>query len=244
MTATRSRSRAAQARAKAQNRDRESEGRGGINTNVVIGVALAVVAIVVAAIVVFAVAGSDDESGATNQVAPAGAVTVEGAALPGFTDAATDPAVGTPVPEITAPLLGNGTEVTWASTGRPRLLVFLAHWCPHCQDDVDNLTDWLEEGNTLPTDRVDVQSISTLVDEGRGNYPVSDWLEEQSWPYPTVIDDEANTLYSTFGGGGTPFWVFVDADGTVAGRHGGELDPEVIAGLMNNLADGTFTASS
>jgi thiol-disulfide isomerase/thioredoxin len=244
MTATGSRSRAAQARAKAQTRDREPEGRGGINTNVLIGVALAVVAIVVAAIVVFAVAGSDDDSGAANQVAPAGAVSVDGAPLPQFTDTASDPAIGAPVPEITAPLLGNGTEVTWANTGRPRMLVFLAHWCPHCQDDVDNLTDWLEAGNELPTDRVDVQSVSTLVDEGRGNYPVSDWLEEQNWPYPTVIDDETNTLYTTFGGGGTPFWVFVNPDGTVAGRVGGELDPEDIADLMNRLADGTFNTES
>jgi len=244
MTATGSRSRAAQARTKAQNRDSESDGRKGINTNVLIGVALAVVAIIVASIVVVAVSGSGDDSAAANQVAPAGAVSVEGAPLVPFSDTASDPAVGAPVPEITAPLLGNGTEVTWASTGRPRLLVFLAHWCPHCQDDVDNLTDWLEEGNTLPTDRVDVQSVSTLVDEGRGNYPVSDWLEEEGWPYPTVIDDEANTIYSSFGGGGTPFWVFVNPDGTVAGRVGGELDPEVIADLMNRLADGTFTVTN
>jgi hypothetical protein len=73
---------------------------------------------------------------------------------------------------------------------------------------------------------------------------VSDWLEEQNWPYPTVIDDETNTLYTTFGGGGTPFWVFVNPDGTVAGRVGGELDPEDIADLMNRLADGTFNTES
>jgi hypothetical protein len=244
MTATRGRSRAAQARAKAQNRDNEPERRGGINTNVLIGIGLAIVAVVVASIVVVAVAGTGgNDSSAANQVAPVGAVTVEGQPLAPFTDTASDPAVGAPVPEITAPLLGNGTEVTWANTGRPRMLVFLAHWCPHCQDDVDNLTDWLEAGNELPIDRVDVQAVSTLVDEGRGNYPVSDWLEDEGWPYPTVIDDEANTIYTSFGGSGTPFWVFVNPDGTVAGRFGGELDPEVIADLMNRLADGTFTVN-
>jgi hypothetical protein len=243
MTATGSRSRAAQARAKAQTRDSEPEGRGGINTNVLIGIGLAIVAIVIASIVVVAVAGTGgNDSSAANQVAPVGAVTVEGAPLTPFSDTASDPSVGAAVPEITAPLLGNGTEVTWANTGRPRMMVFLAHWCPHCQDDVDNLTDWLEAGNELPTDRVDVQSVSTLVDEGRGNYPVSDWLEDEGWPYPTVIDDEANTIYTTFGGGGTPFWVFVNPDGTVAGRVGGELDPEVIADYMNRLADGTLNA--
>ena len=65
---------------------------------------------------------------------------------------------------------------TWTTTrsriepdGTPKIVVFLAHWCPHCQAEVPVIQQWLDEGN-LPDD-VEMISISTSANELRGQFP-------------------------------------------------------------------------
>lgn len=229
-------------RPKARSRRRAAEAEptgGGVNTNVLVGVGVAIVAVVLAAIVIFAVAGGDDGNDiGTTEVAAAGQIEVSGEPLPPFEASTDDPAIGAAMPEITAPVLGAGNRITYGdTTGRPRAVIFLAHWCPHCQNEVAAITDWLDQGNQFPAG-VDIQSISFLVDEGRGNFPVSDWLRNEGWPYPTVVDDGSGTLGTTFGAAGTPFYVFVNADGTIAGRTSGEMGPDTFAALLEQLEAG------
>jgi thiol-disulfide isomerase/thioredoxin len=231
MTATRSKD-------QGRRRSADQPQGGGVNTNVLIGVGLAIVAVVVAAIVIFAVAGGNDTNSAgSTEVAAAGEVTVTGDTLPPFTNVDGDGAVGMTMPEITAPVLGAGNRITFADTGKPRVLIFLAHWCPHCQADVRAITQWLDDGNEFPAG-VDIQSLSFRVDPGRGNYPVSTWLRDEGWPYTTLVDDESGTLDQSLGAGGTPFYIFINADGTIAGRIGGELGPDTLDTMLTELEAG------
>jgi len=221
----------------------QTSSEGGINRNVVFGIIGAVVVVVLAAVIVFAVAGGDDEASAA-EIAPAGEVQIEGEALPASDGSAglnpNDPAIGMTAPEVTAPILGAGNRVTLGNFGTPRVITFLAHWCPHCQDDVAQLSNWLAEGNQLPRG-VDLQAVSIRQAPGRDGFPAAAWLEGEDWPFQTVIDDENALIDRTFGVGGTPFWVFIDAEGLVAGRIGGELDPQVLASLMEQLKTGSLT---
>jgi hypothetical protein len=52
-----------------------------------------------------------------------------------------------------------------------------------------------------------------------------------------IADDTAFSAGDAFGLNAFPFWVFVDADGTVAGRLTGELPPEAITQLAESLTD-------
>ncbi|MEK7251689.1 MAG: hypothetical protein AAB198_00340 [Actinomycetota bacterium] len=160
-----------------------------------------------------------------------GAPVVTGTALPPASDG-TDLALGLPIPEVVG---GNfdGDEVTITRDGRPKILVFLAHWCSHCQAEVPVVVDWIEAGN-LP-EGLDLIGIATSTASTRPNFPPSEWLEREGWALPTIVDDADFSVGNTFGLDAFPFWVFVAPDGTVAGRTSGELEPETISEIAATL---------
>ena len=152
---------------------------------------------------------------------------VSGPPLPLFESPSGDPAVGQTIPTVTSP------TASIQLNGKAKILLFLAHWCPHCQAEVPVVQDWVEGGN-LPGD-VDLVSVSTGIDPNRPNYPPSEWLEREGWTSPVIVD-ESGAVADAYGLSAFPYWVFVNADGTVAGRLTGELatsdlDP-IVAGLQ------------
>ena len=152
---------------------------------------------------------------------------ITGASLPAFQSPTSDPAVGTAIPEVTAP----GASIT--VDGTAKVLLFLAHWCPHCQAEVPVVQDWVDGGN-LPAD-VQLVSVSTAIDPSRPNYPPDEWLDREGWTAPVIVD-EAGTVADAYGLSAFPFWVFVNADGTVAGRLTGELTPQQLDEVVASLA--------
>ena len=77
-------------------------------------------------------------------------MTVEGSALPPLPDSGDDPAVGLTAPVLTGESF-DGSAVTTASEGGPVMVVVLAHWCPHCNDEIPRLIG-LEEDGRFPDD--------------------------------------------------------------------------------------------
>lgn len=115
----------------------------------------------------------------------------------------------------------DGSEVVIASDGTAKAILFVAHWCRHCQAEIPRVQTWLNE--TGGVQGVDIYSVSTSASSGRSNFPASEWLASEGWTVPVIRDDKDNTVVQTFGGVGYPFWVFVNADGKVALRTSGEL---------------------
>ena len=54
-------------------------------------------------------------------------------------------------------------------------VIFLAHWCPHCQAEVPLLSPYLA-GDDAP-EGLQTVAVSTGVDSTRDNYPPDQWLE-------------------------------------------------------------------
>ena len=187
-------------------------------------VAAVIAAVVVLAGVIAIVAGDDDDQAVPAGVEQVRPVEVEGTTLPTLTDGQ-DPAIG-----MTAPVLRgasfDGTPETTAGDG-PRLLLFVAHWCPHCRREVPLLVSWAASGGV--PDGVDVRVISTAVEADAPNYPPSTWLEDEDVPWPVIADDAAGTGSLAMGLPGFPYFVLLRADGTVAWRGSGEIDPTELA---------------
>lgn len=161
--------------------------------------------------------GSTDAAEAPEaSIAP---VTVDGGPLPPFAPAGADPAVGEPAPVLRGTTL-DGDEITVPTSGRPAVLLFVAHWCPHCQAEVPEVQDRLDDG-ALP-EQVDLVTVSTGIDPDRPGYPPSAWLAREGWSAPTVTDSHSDAAEG-YGLSSFPYWVVVDADGDVVARHAGRV---------------------
>ena len=185
---------------------------------------VAVAALVAAAAAAAIFIGRDGES--EEPGAEASAVSVAGTALPPFDgDAGADAAAGMDVPGISGSTL-DGAPITIPRGEGPQVLVVLAHWCPHCQNEVPRLVDWMRAGEA-PVG-VAFYAVATANDSNADNYPADAWLEREGWQVPTLLDDDARTAGNALGTTGFPYFVFVDAEGKVAGRHAGELGVEAL----------------
>jgi cytochrome c biogenesis protein CcmG, thiol:disulfide interchange protein DsbE len=110
------------------------------------------------------------------------------------------------------------------------VIFFIAHWCPHCQREVPLIVKWQQEGK-LPTN-LTYYAVSTAVDSKRANYPPSEWLAKEKWPFPVLADDKDSTAVTSFGLSGFPFFVVVNADGTIGGRASGEKELEELLAIL------------
>jgi thiol-disulfide isomerase/thioredoxin len=163
--------------------------------------------------------GTSTSSGSASQTR---AVTLTGAALPSYNStAATDPAVGAAIPTLSGTSLLTGGPVTVTNDGKPKVLLFVAHWCPHCQREVPLLAGDLNK-TPLPAG-VEMYTISTGVNASAPNYPPSQWLTGVKWPTPVIADDANSSAAQAFGLSAYPYFVFVDAQNHVVARSSGEM---------------------
>ncbi|MDE2991342.1 MAG: TlpA disulfide reductase family protein [Chloroflexota bacterium] len=144
---------------------------------------------------------------------------VTGDPLPAFSPTAPDRALGLPAPEVRGTNFA-GSSVAIVNDGRLKAVVFLAHWCPHCQREVPDVQQWVDAGGK-PTS-VDIYAVATAIDQTRSNYPPDAWLEREGWTSPVLVDTNDSVLRA-YGLTGFPTWVFISADGTVALRVAGAL---------------------
>ncbi len=127
----------------------------------------------------------------------------------------------------------DGSEVTITNDGRAKAIVFLAHWCPHCQVEVPKIQEWLDNGGSV--DGVDLYSVVTAIDSTKPNYPPSAWLEREHWTVPVIRDDQSGIAHRAYGSGGFPYWVFTNSDGTVALRAAGEVEISEFVSILESL---------
>ena len=189
------------------------------------------VGIVVAlAALLFAAFAMGDEAGPSVEEV-AGSPEVSGEPLPATEDLENDPARGSEAPVVTGTDF-DGQQVT-VGDGDAEIIIFLASWCPACRDEVPELVEWLE-GDNLP-DGVELNAVVTGLADDRPNWPPQDWLEDEGFDRPVVVDDADGTAAAAFGLTATPYWVAVQ-DGTVVQRVAGQLPMEVVEQLAEALA--------
>lgn len=180
-----------------------------------------------------ATAGSQDSAGGSipgaDTVAPP---VITGAALPRFESPIGDPAIGLPAPAVDGASF-DGRPTAIDPGARPTVVVFLAHWCSHCQAEVPLLQAWIAAGGV--PDGVDVLSVVTAIDASRPNHPPDAWLAREGWTVPVIVDP-ADEVAAAYGLAAFPFWTFIGADGTVRARAAGELDVQQLGAIIEGLA--------
>jgi thiol-disulfide isomerase/thioredoxin len=195
--------------------------------------------IVVVAIVVAVVAGGGGGDSASATKFETAAVKITGTPLPTYDSATSpDPAVGKTVPTLQGKSVFDGSPVTIgpdSGGGQPQLILFVAHWCPHCQAEVPRIVDWAKQG---VFDGVKVSAVATGTNPTYPNYPPSAWLKDKGWPFPVMADSKAGSGAEAYGLSAYPYFVFVHPDGTVAGRGTGELPEDQVKADVDALKAG------
>lgn len=183
--------------------------------------------IAVAVVVALVVTGGDDQSTEVVQMQP---VEVSGT-LPTFAQTDNDPAAGMTAPAATGKDFA-GVSQQLPRSATPTMIVFAAHWCPHCQKEVPLIVDWMKQGKHGD---VDVVLVSTGTNVDAPNYPPSGWLFDEQWKGRVIADDARSSLAGAYGLKGYPYIVFVDASGKVVRRMSGEQPVEVLDAAVSAL---------
>ncbi len=202
----------------------------GPDRRIVVGAVVGAVIVALAAIVVVASRGDDSAPAAAK--AEYGAVDVAGPALPSLPDTGADPAVGSTAPAITSETPSGTVTVDPTQETQPVMLVFLAHWCPHCQAELPRLVQLQDAGEL---DGIRAVAVLIATDPRRPNYPPSEWLDRERWAGDRLFDDVAGTAAQAYGVTSFPFIVFLDGAGTVAERLSGEQPPGAIEQAVEAL---------
>jgi len=217
------------------------------STKVVIGVV--VIAVVVALIVAIATSGGSSDSSSNGDATDGSAaatvagaapeveaaenqpVTIEGQILDPLGDPSRDPSVGAPAPVLRGYSFDGRSVTIEPGDGRSYMVVFLAHWCPHCNAEVPRLIEWKNMG--MVPEGLDVIGVSTGVAADRPNYPPSEWVVEKQWPWTVLADSVTQDAAMAYGVSGYPFFTIIGADGTVKLRASGEKSIDEIDALVD-----------
>lgn len=199
---------------------REAERRRSQRNQIVVVLSVLAVAVVIGAIVLSG-GGSEDQGG--TGPATAGDVTIDRAPGPQLE-------VGDTVPAFSAPMLGGGT-MTWGDyLGTPTVLAIWAPWCPHCQVELPRLSAGvdLQPG-------VQMMSVATAIGQQPGPTP-EEYLSSEGLTFPVGVDDADGTILQGMGVQSFPTTYYVDAGGKVVDVTVGEVPPDQLQQILDDLA--------
>lgn len=205
---------------------------------------LALVAIALAAVLAACGSSGSSSSSSTTSGGQAGdheygTVTVTGKSLPRFVDSSNDPAVGQTIPTVKGEnFAGDATEIT-PTSGKAQMIVFLAHWCPHCNREAPRLEKYLKAHNGAPPANVGLTIVPTGSNAQAPNWPPSQWVVQMGLSsLNTLVDDKEQKAAAAFGLSSYPFIVMADKDGNVAERVAGEQEDGFFDQAFSALAKG------
>ena len=165
---------------------------------------------------------------------PEGEISVVGDSLPQYAGENDDNvALGLPAPTFSAP--DQNSEIfQLEKNGNSKALLFLAHWCGYCQQEVPVVQRFIDSNGVPPG--IDVIAVATSIDRGRDNYPPQEWLEREGWS-ETQIYDLDREIGEAYGLNAFPYWVFLDKDLNVLARRTGNLPEDMVGALLIQLAN-------
>ncbi len=199
-----------------------------------IAVILAGVAVVALAVTIAVLTVEGTGSGPTVEEI-AGSPRIDGTPLPPATaDPAEDTAVGTNAPMVTGAGF-DGSQTVIAAPGQPQLITFMAAWCPHCQEELPEVAQWLSDGRA--PEGLAVVAVPTGLDATRPNWPPDAWFDRVGYPGPVLVDDAHGSVAEAYGLTGTPYWVGLDAEGRVVVRVAGRVGLDALDRIASMVMD-------
>ena len=199
-----------------------------MNKNIVIGIsALFVIGLAVAI-------GVTLSSEPVAVALPEGEVVITGDVLPPYSGENDDNiAFGLKAPLFSGPDQYSNI-VSLEKDGNAKALIFLAHWCPHCQREVPAVQEYIDTMGV--PDGIDIIAIATSIDKGRENYPPTEWLAREGGTELQIYDIDKK-IGDAYGLNAFPYWVFLDKELKIIARRTGNLPQDLVGQLLISLAN-------
>ena len=193
----------------AQNERKKKKASSGDSMRTILYVVLVVVGIA-GAVALGTSGGSSDTTTDTVVTVPGGVQPAEyqkvsstGGLLAPLPESGADTETGKSVAVLKGyDLQGRPVTIDPAGEGKATMVVFLAHWCPHCNREIPVLNKWRESGE-VPTG-LRVVGITTGSKADQANWPPSKWMTAMKWPFEVMADSEAQEAAAIWRG-----WVSV-----------------------------------
>ena len=161
-------------------------------------------------------------------------VQIRGKYLPKLVQGYEDSALGWAAPEVKGVGL-DGEEIYIGGEGSTTLIMVLAHWCPHCRNEVRELAPFLNETDSL--NRVRMVTLLTSINDERANFPPHTWLDLEKWPVPSIVDTPSSQIATAYGVTSFPFFIVINDKGELALRMPGRLGVETLSRLLDAIGD-------
>ena len=129
----------------------------------------------------------------------------------------------------------SGQPLSIENNGRPKIIISLAHWCSHCQEEVQILKKNFSIHGV--SSALDAYAVATAIDSNKPNYPPDKWLKKESWPYQIMSDTSDDAIAKAFGVNAFPYWVLVDSEGKVLSRVKGSLTENEIVQTFEMMGE-------
>ena len=179
--------------------------------------------------------GTVAPGGETSSIAENQPVTVTGENLAAVESFANDPAIGKDAPKLDGFDFA-GKAVKYDFSSGPTMVVFLAHWCPHCNNEIPVLNNWKNSGQ-MPAN-LKVLGVSTAVNPNQAHYPPSEWIPNMQWSWPIMADSADQKAARAFGVSSYPYFVVVGTDGKVKLRNSGEVPANQLTPMITSALNG------
>jgi cytochrome c biogenesis protein CcmG/thiol:disulfide interchange protein DsbE len=140
------------------------------------------------------------------------------------------PLIGRPAPAFALRPVGGTEAISLASLrGHPVVLNFWATWCIPCVEEHAALSRAAQQL------KGDVQFLGVVYEDTEG--PIADFLRQRGQTYPSLLDADGKTAIA-YGVYGVPETYFIDAEGMIASKFVGPLDPATLDARLQKARGG------
>jgi cytochrome c biogenesis protein CcmG/thiol:disulfide interchange protein DsbE len=115
----------------------------------------------------------------------------------------------------------------------PTLIVASAHWCIHCDIEIEALLSWQRSGEIPQT--LNIVGVSSSLEPAGPNFPPDEWLAARGWPWPVLADSRDEDARLALGIMAYPNLILVDEHGLVRWRAVGTTDARSIDAAVDQV---------